>query len=217
MKQATKLALEKPGDGNVLPSVTKVAPSERLVFPTLIQIFEYPGARDAFDKLVQCNVKPATLGQLLYKIGVTPDSYLKFHWPNKRGVRLILNRVTRLADAIEKSPPMFVTLDLDGRDRELQSSLVKALRSYAGLLMTQLSSRRANLLSQRTQEIVGLLNHVKLLSGGNHYDEVATLLDATDVAYGRGDREPRWNAVNLAQMRYRWRHWLKQFDPPAPC
>jgi hypothetical protein len=57
---------------------------EMQVFPTLIHIFEYPDAKEAFDKLVECNVKRTGIGQLLYEIGVAPDRNFKPPWPDRR-------------------------------------------------------------------------------------------------------------------------------------
>ena len=215
MKQGTKLALEKPDSGKVPLRRARTVPMERQVFPTLIRIFEYPGAHEAFDKLLECNVKQRLIGHQLYEIGVAPDRNVKPPWPDRRLGASLIRRATKLADDIEK--PSRLPALYFGNEVCQKSVTVKALRAYANWLTTQLNPSfmiRCRPLSPRTSAIMGLLNIVKDSSSDARYKEVATLLNATDVAYGRGKNEPQWNEVNLAQMRYRWRCWMKQFDLP---
>ena len=77
------------------------------------------------------------------------------------------------------------------------------LRKYADLWENVLSWGGAPEPSPRSMAISGLLDVVKWGTGRYHYKEIAELLAAADLAYGRTGQDIRWDVTNLKQLQYR--------------
>lgn len=181
--------------------------------PTLEEILDYPGAKSAFQKLIDDKVESRAIEYWLGTIGTSPDERPKASRDRRKTARLI-RQATSLAQAIdraEQSPP---TLFLaTGPEIQKTLGLSKALRTYAGIWKRALTFRPSQGPSPTPlMEAIGcLLEIVKSAAHNYHYREVATLLEATFAAYGRDEFELHWDEGNLSQLTFRRNRRMARF------
>jgi hypothetical protein len=92
------------------------------------------------------------------------------------------------------------------------NELPRVLRSYEEAWKEQLKHPYRLARSPRNENVVRLLTYVETKTGKYHYEYVATLLNATDAAYGWewNDGIDHWDAENLKQIIKRKKKQLKK-------
>lgn len=169
---------------------------------TLKKILKQPDARSTFDKLVEDKLDERLLEYWLRYIAGSSDT-TKARRFERRKVSSLVKKVRKLATEIEQeSQTPAIPFIGRGPDIERIVALPKRLRTYADSLETSLSIRVSGNVSSRSEGIAALLEIVKEVTGRYHYEEVAVLLNAVDIASGRGEDGPLWDVTNLKQRQY---------------
>ena len=172
----------------------------RLTFEESLRI---PGAKKAFDTLVEDKVDPRLLKSWMLQIARLPDEDTK-EKQDRRKAGQLAQRAKGLAKEIERATESHpVLLMITGPELEEMLGLPKMLRRYANVWETCLSVFKGRHASSQSYAIAGLLDIVKSSTGRYHFKEVADLLNAMDLAFRRSRGGPRWDATNLKQLQFR--------------
>jgi hypothetical protein len=188
-----------------MSSATKPAP---LTFETAL---ETPGDKRAFNTLVKKKLDPRFLEYCLLDIATAPNKYGHQANDRRRAAQLVRD-ARNLADQIEcasKSPP----IPLMGSPFEIQALLAiqhqlpGMLRAYASnwdhILGFRRVSRSTGPTSPRTDKIWALLDIVKQRTGRYHYQEIADLINAFDLAHHPNEAVRTLSVQDLTQLRIR--------------
>jgi hypothetical protein len=189
-----------------MSSATKPAP---LTFETAL---ETPGDKRAFDTLVSKKIDRQFLGYCLHDIATAPNKYGNRANDKRRAVQLV-RQARNLADQIERasaSPP----IPIAGNYFEIQAlptvqaPLPEMLRAYAtcwehihGWRLKVSHSTGPS--SPRSDKIWALLDIVKQRTGRYHYQEIADLINAFDLAYRPNEAVRTLSAQDLTQLQSR--------------
>jgi hypothetical protein len=189
-----------------MSSATKPAP---LTFETALKT---PGDKRAFNTLVRKKIDPQFLEYCLRDIATAPNKYGNQANDKRRAVQLV-RQARNLADQIQlasKSPP----IPLMGSPFEIKALLVhqrelpEMLRAYASC-WEHIHGRRLKVSrstgpsSPRTDKIWALLDIVKQRTRRYHYQEIADLINAFDLAYRPNEAVRTLSAQYLTQLRLR--------------
>lgn len=182
------------------------------------KILEYPGARDAFDRLVKGGADPQTLKNLLRLRAIFADLPEQRHWfPARRSINSVGEKMKGLGAQIQellRFPGIFDAIFGEavptitvypGTDISFPPShLSEILMVYAQILEKTSSKKRPkNASAGRNRALCRLVEYIKRVTGKKNYADLATLLNAVDSSTPSGD--PRWDATSLAQRLYRER------------
>ncbi len=170
---------------------------------TLKKILEQPDARRTFDRLVVENkLDERFLEYWLCYIAGSSDT-TKARRVDRRRVSSLAMKARKLATEIERaSQSPAIPFIGSGSDVERIVALPKNLRAYADCLETSVSMCVSCNVSSRSEGIATLLEIVKEVTGRYHYEELTVLLNAVDIASGRGEHGPLWDVTNLKQRQY---------------
>ena len=167
-------------------------------------------AKDALDKLVDLRVDREEIGNWLRMIGVSSDEPIE--WPAKKRLAKgqLADKCRKLAADIERAKWPFGTRMMYS-DYAEWSELPRVLRSYAKAWKKQLKHPYRSARTPRNVNIIRLLEYVKDKTGQLFYPEVASLLNATDAAYGwkTCDGVDKWSAGTLGSITFRAKHKSK--------
>lgn len=182
------------------------------------KILEYPGARDAFDRLVKGGADRETLQNLLLLRAIFGDLPEHKHWlPARRSMNSVSAKMRGLAAQIQellRFPGIFdaifgeavptITVH-QGTDISFSPDrLREILMLYARILEKTSSKKRPkNASAGRNRSLCRLVEYIKRVTGKKNYADLATLLSAVDSA--TPSRDPRWNTTSLGQRLYRER------------
>jgi hypothetical protein len=181
----------------------------------VLRVLNERAGKDAFTKLVGLGVGQDEIGRWLRMIGVSSDEPIEWPRKNRRVAKQLSDKCEKLATGIEEIRWPFGTMVMYSDYLEWME-LPRVLRSYAKAWKEQLkhpyrSASNRSARSPRNENIVLLLEYVKSKTGDYHYEDVATLLNATDAAYGweTHDGEDRWGPENLSSIMFRANEKLK--------
>ena len=184
--------------------------------PTLedvLRVLKERAGENAFTKLVGLGVNQEEIGSLLRMIGVSSDDPIQ--WPRKkrREAEQLSRKCAELATDMELASQKWpFGSRMMYSDYMEWSELPRVLRSYAEAWEKQRKHWYRSARSPRNENIVRLLEYVKSKTEDYHYEDVATLLNATDAAYGWewSDGIDHWDAKNLKQIISREKKKLKK-------
>ncbi len=185
----------------------------RAGLPSLQDILDLLKRRYGKDKLKKfegLKLDPEEIGNWLRRIGASSDKPIEWPRNERRDANQLADKSRKLAADIEsgnkKWPFWSRAIPADFME---WSELPRVLRSYADAWKKELTRPYRSARSPRNKNIIRLLGYIKDKTGRLHYEEVADLLNATDVVYGwewcdrNGDSVDRWSAGSLAAIEYR--------------
>jgi hypothetical protein len=184
--------------------------------PTLediLRVLKERAGENTFTKLVGLGVIREEIGSLLQMIGVSSDDPIQWPREKRREAEQLSRNCIELAATIELARQKWpFGSRMMYSDYEEWNELPRVLRSYAQAWKKQLKYWYRSARSPRNENIVGLLEYVKSKTGDYHYEDVATLLNATDATYGWewSDGIDHWDAKNLKQIISRKKKKLKK-------
>ena len=179
----------------------------------VLRFLDERAGKDAFTKLVGLGVGQDEIGRLLRMIGVSSDDPNQWSRKKRREAEQLSDRCTKLAADIERATHKWpFGTRMMYSDYVEWSELPRILSSYAKAWKKQLKHPYRSARSPRNENIVSLLEYVKSKTGNYHYEDVATLLNATDATYGWewSDENDHWDAENLKQIISREKKQLKK-------
>lgn len=184
--------------------------------PTLETILAGANAKRAYRKLVDLGMKEDVLEYWLHAIGGISDEVPRAANYDRPKFHNLVKKSRALATEIERAfESGEIPRTLNPEEMSKVVPIPKELGMFAAALEQSVPAPRNNppVTSPRADAIIDLLMAVEYFTGSFHYAEVADLLNAVDLAYGRTSVDRVWDVSQLRQRRFRYLAQLKKRYP----